>query len=237
AAVQRLALAGGGPAATGPGGRIMPVAELGIPGRHNVRNALAAVGAALLFGVAPDAIRREAAAFRGVEHRLETVAVIGQVRYVNDSQGTQPDAVMAALDSFPGPIVLIAGGRDKGVDLGPLAAHVAQRAAAAVLIGESAPMLESLFGEAGLATIERAATLDDAVAVATRIAEEALATLGERGSGPGGPLATVLLSPAATSFDMFVDYAARGRAFKAAVGRLMASYPARDQTTGQRRRA
>ncbi len=71
----------------------------------------------LLFGVAPDAIRRAAAAFTGVEHRLEPVALIDGVRFVNDSQGTQPDAVIAALRAFDGPIVLIAGGRDKGVDL------------------------------------------------------------------------------------------------------------------------
>ena len=128
AGVERLPVAGGGPAATGPGGRVMPLDELAIPGRHNARNALAAVATGLLFGVAPDAIRRQAAAFRGVEHRLETVAVVDGVRYVNDSQGTQPDAVIAALESFEPPLILIAGGRDKGVDLGPLASVVARRA-------------------------------------------------------------------------------------------------------------
>ncbi len=220
AGVQRLPMVGGGAAATGPAGRIMPIAELGIPGRHNVRNALAAVATALLFGVAPDAIRREAAAFRGVEHRLETVTVSGGIRYVNDSQGTQPDAVMAALEAFAGPIVLIAGGRDKGVDLAPLAAAVARRAIAAVLIGESAPMLAGLFHDAGLGHIAHATSMDAAVEEATRIATDALAGLGEEGSGPDGPMATVLLSPAATSFDMFEDYAARGRAFKVAVGRV-----------------
>ncbi|HET9435924.1 MAG TPA: UDP-N-acetylmuramoyl-L-alanine--D-glutamate ligase [Candidatus Limnocylindrales bacterium] len=222
AGVQRLPLAGGGPAAVGPGGRILPVDELAIPGRHNVANALAAVGTALLFGVAPDAIRRAAAAFTGVEHRLETVAVAGGVRYVNDSQGTQPDAVIAALRSFEPPVVLIAGGRDKGVDLSDLAEVVAERAAAAVLIGESADAMAGLFRGAGLARIERAATLDDAVATATALAREELAARGEAGTGPTGPTATVLLSPAAASFDMFVDYAARGRAFKAAVARLAA---------------
>ena len=77
----------------------MPVAELAIPGAHNVSNALAAIATALLFGVAPEAIRRAAAAFRGVEHRLEPVALIDGVRFVNDSQGTQPDAVIAALQA------------------------------------------------------------------------------------------------------------------------------------------
>jgi len=222
AGVGRLPLAGGGPATVGPGGRIMPVDELAIPGSHNVSNALAAISVGLLFGVAPDAIRRAAAAFTGVEHRLELVALVDGVRYVNDSQGTQPDAVIAALRAFPDPIVLIAGGRDKGVDLAGLADVVAERAAAAVLLGESADAMAALFRAAGLARIERATTLEDAVEMATAMARDALARTGEGGSGPTGPLATVLLSPAAASFDMFVDYAARGRAFKAAVGRLAA---------------
>ena len=75
----------------------MPIGELAIPGAHNVSNALAAVGVGLLFGLAPDAIREAAASFTGVEHRLEPVALIDGVRFVNDSQGTQPDAVIAAL--------------------------------------------------------------------------------------------------------------------------------------------
>jgi UDP-N-acetylmuramoylalanine--D-glutamate ligase len=214
AGVERLPLAGGGAAQAGPGGRIMPVAELAIPGRHNVSNALAAVGVALLFGVAPDAIRSAAGSFTGVEHRLELVGEVDGVRFVNDSQGTQPDAVVAALNAFPAPIVLIAGGRDKGVDLSELASTVARRATAAVLIGESGPALERLFRDAGLATTERAETLEIAVERAERLAREALRTTAGVGEGRK---ATVLLSPAAASFDMFADYAARGRAFKAAV--------------------
>jgi UDP-N-acetylmuramoylalanine--D-glutamate ligase len=221
AGVERLPLAGGGPAATGPGGRIMPVGELAIPGRHNASNALAAIAAGLLFGIAPDAIRRSAASFPGVEHRLETVALVERVRYVNDSQGTQPDAVVAALRAFERPIVLIAGGRDKGVELGELAQVVADRATAAVLIGESGPTLERLFRQAGLAHAERAGSLEDAVRRADALARRALA-----GSDARGP-ATVLLSPAAASFDMFEDYAARGRAFKAAVAALADEHAAR----------
>lgn len=194
------------------GGRVMPVAELAIAGAHNVSNALAATAVALLFGIAPEEIRHAAASFQGVEHRLERVAEIDGVRFVNDSQGTQPDAVIAALRAFEPPIVLIAGGRDKGVDLGELAGVVAERAEAAVLIGESGPELERLFHAAGLARIERASSLEEAVATAASIAREAGAA--------SGSIATVLLSPAAASFDMFVDYEARGRAFKAAVARL-----------------
>ena len=216
AGVERLPLAGGGAAPTGPGGRVMPVAEIPLPGRHNVRNALAAVGVGLLFGVAPDAIRRAVAAFPGVEHRLEPVALVDGVLFVNDSQGTQPDAVAAALEAFDPPVVLIAGGRDKGVDLSPLAPVVARRAAAAVLVGESGPALGELFRGAGLAVTERAHDMGDAVRRADRLAREAR-------SSTGAARAVVLLSPAAASFDMFVDYEDRGRAFKRAVAELAAT--------------
>ena len=83
AGVERMPRAGGGPAATGPDGRILPIRELAIPGAHNVSNALAAVAVGLLFGVAPDAIREAAAGFTGVEHRLEPVALIDGVRMGN----------------------------------------------------------------------------------------------------------------------------------------------------------
>ena len=223
AAVERLPIAGGGVAAAGPGGGIMPVDELGIPGRHNVSNALAAIAVGLLFGVAPDAIRRAAAGFTGVEHRLQSVGLLDGVRFVNDSQGTQPDAVIAALRAFPAPVVLIAGGRDKGVDLAELARVAAETASAAVLIGESGPDIERLLRDAGLGRTARATTLDEAVEAADAFAHLALA------GAPEGTVATVLLSPAAASFDMFEDYAARGRAFIDAVGRLAA---ARGRTPG-----
>lgn len=220
AAVERLPLAGGGTAATGPGGGIMPVDELAIPGRHNVSNALAAIAVGLLFGVAPDAIRRAAASFTGVEHRLQPVGLVDGVRFVNDSQGTQPDAVIAALRAFPAPVVLIAGGRDKGVDLSELVRVAADTADAAVLIGESGPSLMRRLSEAGLRRTVGAESMDEAVRFAARYAREALA------SRPEGTVATVLLSPAAASFDMFEDYAARGRAFIAAVARLAGRDPA-----------
>ena len=216
--VEPLALASDGPERPrGAAGtvRVMPASELSIPGAHNLSNALAAIAVALAFGIEPAAIRRAAAAFTGVEHRLETVAVLDGVRFVNDSQGTQPDAVVAALRAFEPPIVLIAGGRDKGVDLSALPPVAAERAVAAVLIGESGPALEAAFRAAGLTATERAVDLDDAVRRA-----DALARTARRAAGPAAGPATVLLSPAAASFDMFVDYAARGRAFKAAVAAL-----------------
>ncbi len=206
------------------GGRdvaIMPVVELAILGRHNVSNAMAAMAAAWLFGIQAAAMRHAAAAFAGVEHRLETVATIDGVRFVNDSQGTQPDAVIAALSAFARPLILIAGGRDKGVDLSALGPIAAGRADAAILIGESGPALAELFRARGVARVELAPSLETAVERADAIARELLS----EGRAAGSP-ATVLLSPAAASFDMFVDYEARGRAFKAAVGAI-----------GERRRA
>ena len=171
-----------------------------------------------MLRIATVAIRDAAAAFTGVEHRLEHVATVDGIRFINDSQGTQPDAVIAALQAFPPPVVLIAGGRDKGVDLSALAPVVAAHASAAVLIGESGPDLERRFRDAGLKRTERAHTLDEAVDRADALAREALAVA----TSSDAP-ATVLLSPAAASFDMFPDYAARGRAFKDAVADLVAA--------------
>ncbi len=210
AGLVTLPVAGGGAATTGPQGRVMPVDEIALPGRHNVSNVLAAVAVGLLFGLAPDGIRRAVAGFTGVEHRLEEVAVVDGVRFVNDSQATQPDAVIAGLHSFEAPLVLIAGGRDKGTDLRELAQVAVDRAAAVVLIGESAPLLGSALATAGHPHVTRATDLGAAVTEADAIARRLA----------GGRLATVLLSPAAASFDQFVDYAARGRAFKDAVAAL-----------------
>jgi UDP-N-acetylmuramoylalanine--D-glutamate ligase len=196
-------------------GRIMPIAELKIPGEHNVSNAMAAMSVAVLFEIPIEAIRQAAAAFTGVDNRLEPVGLVDGVRFINDSQGTQPDAVVAALRAFPRPLVLIAGGRDKGVDLSGLGPVAAERADAAILIGESGPALAALFTASGMARVEQVPTLAAAVDRADAIARDLLAA----GSGAGAP-ATVLLSPAAASFDMFVDYADRGRAFRDAVGAL-----------------
>jgi UDP-N-acetylmuramoylalanine--D-glutamate ligase len=180
-----------------------------LPGEHNVSNVLAAVAVGLLFGVAPDGIRRAVTDFVGVEHRLEIVDQVDGVLFVNDSQGTQPDAVIAALRSFAPPIVLIAGGRSKNVAIDALAREVAARAAAVVLIGETQDEFEAAFRAAGATRIERARDLDVAV-------RSAAATARALGGG------TVLLSPAAASFDMFVDYAARGTAFKEIVAGVAA---------------
>ena len=194
-------------APAGHDGRVLAVADIPLPGEHNVSNVLAATAVGLLYGVTPAGIASAVRAFSGVEHRLEPVAEIAGVRYVNDSQGTQPDAVIAAVHAFEQPLVLIAGGRSKGVPIEALAMAVAKRVSAAVLIGETADELASAFAAAGLPRIERAPTMPAAVELATSIARE-------------DTPATVLLSPAAASFDMFADYEARGAAFKAAVAAI-----------------
>ena len=161
--VERLGLAGVGAAGLLRGARHAGRGARALPARTTSRTRWRRRPSRCCSGSTPGEIRHAAGTFEGVEHRLERVAEIDGVRYVNDSQGTQPDAVIAALRAFDAPIVLIAGGRDKGVDLGELAAVVAERATAAVLIGESGPELERLFRGAGLARTERAGSLEEAV--------------------------------------------------------------------------
>ncbi|MGD8486585.1 MAG: UDP-N-acetylmuramoyl-L-alanine--D-glutamate ligase [Chloroflexota bacterium] len=187
--------------------RIVALDDIPLPGAHNVSNVLAAVATGLLHDIMPQAIATAIRGFGGVEHRLELVAEVAGVTYVNDSQGTQPDAVIAAVRAFEPPLVLIAGGRSKGVPPEALARAVAERVTAAVLIGETAEELASAFRAAGLSRLDHADSMDEAVDLATTIAREVAP-------------ATVLLSPAAASFDMFRDYEARGAAFKAAVARI-----------------
>jgi UDP-N-acetylmuramoylalanine--D-glutamate ligase len=186
------------------GERVVPAAELRLPGRHMLADVLGAALAASMIGAAPEAIGSVARTFPGVPHRLETVAERFGVRYVNDSQATIPQAAIAALEAFDVPIVLVAGGKDKGLEYGDFADAAAARCRAVALIGETAAQLEALIG--GRVPVRRASSMDDAVRIAAEAAE------------PGD---VVLLSPAAASFDMFVDYAARGDAFRAAIERLV----------------
>jgi UDP-N-acetylmuramoylalanine--D-glutamate ligase len=212
-----------------PQGQILPLDDIPLPGWHSVSNVAAAVTVGALMGLPASAIRDGVAGFGGVEHRLEPVAEVDGVRFVNDSQGTQPDAVIAALRSFPKPLVLICGGRSKGIPMDALAAVVAERATAAVLIGESGPELGASFRAAGLDQLEPADSMEGAVVIADRLARAA------RQRDDEG-LATVLLSPAAASFDMYPDYVARGRAFKSAVRALVAAHaPASGSASGAAR--
>lgn len=191
-------------------GPLMPVGEVRLPGRHLLSDVLAAALAAAVAGVPRDAIADGIRGFGGVAHRMETVAERAGVRWVNDSQATIPMAAQAALEAFePAPVVLIAGGRGKGLDYAGLADAIGRRATAAVLIGETAAELEVLVAGSSVA-VRRAGSMEEAVAIAAALAR------------PGD---VVLLSPAAASFDMFADYAARGEAFRSAVAALGESGP------------
>jgi UDP-N-acetylmuramoylalanine--D-glutamate ligase len=186
--------------------------ELRIPGRHNVSNALAAAIVGAIYGIAPDAIATVLREFGGLPHRLETVAEIGGVLYVNDSQGTTPYATIPALTAHGRPAIVILGGVSKSADFTELGRAVVRDARGAVLIGQAADEIAAVLERAGAAKkklpVERATDLRDAVLRATALAQ--------RGD-------VVLLSPAAASFDMFSSYEERGEAFRAAVRGLEAT--------------
>ena len=178
---------------------LMPREQLAqtLRGRHNLYNSLAAAMAARVMEVRSEVVRESLASFEGVPHRLEFVREIGGVRYVNDSKATNVNAVWYALESFGEPIVLIAGGRDKGNDYGSLKALVRQKVRGLVAIGESAEKVERELGAAAHAVHAR--SMEEAIRQAADLAE------------PGD---VVLLSPACASFDMFENYEDRGDTFK-----------------------
>ncbi len=185
---------------------VMPLAEIQLAGAHNVENVLAAVCAARLAGIPVEVIRRAVGAFKAVEHRLEFVRELGGVRYFNDSKATNVDATSKALAAFPGGVHVILGGKDKDSDYTTLLPLLRERAKTAITIGSAAEKIETQL--AGFAGMERAGTLERAVALAFAKAE-------------AGDV--VLLAPACASFDQFENYEERGRAFKELVARLETS--------------
>jgi UDP-N-acetylmuramoylalanine--D-glutamate ligase len=176
---------------------VMKLREIPLPGTHNVENVLAAVTAARLAGVDANKIGDAVRSFKGVEHRLEFVAEIGGVLYYNDSKATNVDATLKALDAFPGRILVILGGKDKGSDYTVLREPLREKAILVLLIGAAAEKIESQI--TGSVTTERAGTLDYAVQMASRSAQ------------PGD---IVLLAPACASFDQFQNFEQRGQIFK-----------------------
>ena len=176
---------------------VMKAAEIPLAGAHNLENVLAAVIIARLAGVDAALIAKAVKSFAGVEHRLEFVAEINGVRYYNDSKATNVDATLKALDAFPGRILVILGGKDKGSDYTALQKPLRERAILALLIGAAADKIEKQI--AGSVAIDRAGTLDRAVEAASLAAR----------SGD-----VVLLAPACASFDQFENYEQRGRVFK-----------------------
>jgi UDP-N-acetylmuramoylalanine--D-glutamate ligase len=203
--------------------RLMRRDEVLLPGPHNLANVLAALATVLPLEPSADVLRQVLRTYRGLEHRLEPAGEVAGVRFVNDSKATNTDSLRVALQSFPEPVVLIAGGRDKGQDFRPLAPLVQRAVRHLVLIGEGAETLARAWPEVRQ---ERAANLAAAVRAAWEAARGGLAEGGAaaEGGGPaaGGYPATVLLSPGCASFDMFRDYEDRGRRFKEEVARLAA---------------
>jgi UDP-N-acetylmuramoylalanine--D-glutamate ligase len=178
--------------------------ELKIKGGHNIENVLASLCAASIFGVKPAAAREALVAFKGLEHRFEHVAEIGGVEFINDSKGTTVLATVMALESCDKPVILIAGGHDKGSDFRKARPAVASKAKKLVLIGEAKDRIRRQLS--GTVPVVEAGSLEEAVRKAYSEAY------------PGD---CVLLSPMCASFDMFKNFEERGKAFKQAVKGLL----------------
>jgi UDP-N-acetylmuramoylalanine--D-glutamate ligase len=178
---------------------LLAAAELGLRGAHNRENAMAAAAIALARGIPPEPVREALRGFRGVEHRLEEVATVDGVLYVNDSKATNVASAIVGIESFPGGVHVILGGRGKGSDYRPLAGPVASRAAAAYLIGETAAELHVALEDTGV-PLHDCGDLEHAVAAARRAAR----------SGD-----VILLSPACPSYDQYHSFEERGRHFRA----------------------
>jgi UDP-N-acetylmuramoylalanine--D-glutamate ligase len=182
---------------------LVPLAASRLIGPHLVDDVIAAVAVARIVGVGPDGMTEAVEAFTGLEHAMELVTERQGVRFVNDSKATNVESALRSIESFDGDLVPIMGGRFKGGDLRLLRDALRLRARGVVAIGEAAPLLQEAFGD--VTTVRVAGSLEKAVDMAFEIAK---------------PSGVVLLAPACASFDMFRDYAERGRRFKEAVGKL-----------------
>ncbi len=186
--------------------RLMPVDALRIRGLHNAANALAAFALARAIDLSPAPLLHGLREYRGEPHRVELIASIDGIDYVDDSKGTNVGATVAALDGLAQRAVLIAGGDGKGQDFDPLAAPVARWCRAVMLIGRDAPQIRAALESTGIALTDHA-TLEEATRAAATLAE------------PGD---VVLLSPACASFDMFKGYAHRAAVFRDTVEAIAA---------------
>jgi UDP-N-acetylmuramoylalanine--D-glutamate ligase len=180
-----------------------PTADLVIVGNHNLENAMCAYLAARAVGVAPDAVRAGARAYRPLPHRMELVGELRDLYYYDDSKGTNVASVAASVRGFPRPLVLIAGGVDKGGSYAPMLEALDGVCKGLVLIGKAAPLIRAAAEAHGARyPVLDAANMHDAVRDATALA------------GPGD---AVVLSPACSSYDMFQSFGHRGRVFREAV--------------------
>jgi UDP-N-acetylmuramoylalanine--D-glutamate ligase len=182
---------------------LVPVSSVRLLGRHLLTDVAAAAAVAEIAGVSPEAMTRAVEGFTGLEHALEPVGSVQGVGFVNDSKATNIEAAARAIESIDHGLVVILGGRFKGGDFAALRAPLVARRASVVAIGEAAPLVAAALSAS--VPVHPAGSMDEAVRVGFATAP------------PGG---TVLLAPACASFDMFADYAERGRRFKDAVARL-----------------
>ena len=181
----------------------MPAAEIPLFGAHNRDNVMAAALIGRIIGVPAPRMRESIRSFQALEHRLERVAVVKGVEFVNDSKATTVDAAIKAVESFDRPIILILGGKDKGSDFRPLRGVLAGRVKSVVLIGAAKDKIR--------AAIEGTVPMTEAGDYA-EVVDKAYAA-----AGPGD---VVLLAPACTSWDMFPSFEVRGETFKNEVRRL-----------------
>lgn len=180
--------------------------EIRIPGRHNLENALAAAQVALLCGVSRETIASVLRSFSGVSHRFEFVAEVKGIKFYDDSKATNPDSTLVALETFSGQeVILILGGRDKGVSLSALCKKIKGEVKKVVLMGEATDRFKKELNKFGIFNIHLVGSMDEAVKYSFRL---------------GIPGDIVLLSPACASFDMFTNFEERGRVFKESVGNL-----------------
>lgn len=182
--------------------KILGSSELKVPGKHNIANALAAIAATSVLNLSIPEIASGLASFQGVPHRLEEVATVNGVRYINNSMCTNNDAGINSLRAFDAPLVVIAGGKEKKIDLSGFVAEISKRARAAVLIGEARERLKAELISMGFNN----ALIADSMVGAVRLAFQQAKT-GD----------VVILAPGCASFDMFKDFEDRGEQFKQAV--------------------
>jgi UDP-N-acetylmuramoylalanine--D-glutamate ligase len=181
---------------------VCKVKDIAIKGSHNLENVLAAVAVAWLCKTNFNSLAETLKSFQGVEHRLEYVDNVNGVRFINDSKGTNPDAASKAIEAIEQPIILIAGGYDKGGDFDGFVKTFGDRVKGMVVIGQTAEKIAMVAESIGLKSIKRANDMGEAVITAYDMAK---------------PGYCVLLSPACASWDMFNDFEHRGRVFKQAV--------------------
>lgn len=191
--------------------RILPTSCISLPGRHNVQNALAATAVALVQGASPEAVAKELVEFRGVEHRMEYVREFAGATFINVSKATNPAATIKDLESFDRPVVLIAGGLDRGMEYDSLIPILRAKVRVMVALGQTR---EKLARVAALAGVEQIHLVEKPAPPAAIQEAVRLATLHARVGD------VVLLSPACASWDMFKSYEERGSMFKQAVHNL-----------------